>query len=93
MCILQHYSPLRVHATYFTPFFFNFFPIFQFLLQYGHFQANLKLFQLEPHQESKPIQDLVMFLSQVSHHVQSDLTYPHTSILHEVAYVVRELDK
>ena len=40
--------------------------LFQFLQQYHHYQANLQLFQLKPSQESKPLQSLVMFISQVS---------------------------
>ena len=48
-----------------TPLPFPFPSLPQFLQQYHHFQANLELFRLQPSQESKTIQDLVMFLSQV----------------------------
>ncbi|VDI13233.1 protein SDA1, partial [Mytilus galloprovincialis] len=38
----------------------------EFLQQYRHFQSNLQIFQLKPSEYSKTLEELVLFLSQVS---------------------------
>ncbi len=42
-------------------------PCDQFLQQYAHYRALLRLFLLNPSHESGKLEELVMFLSQVSH--------------------------
>ena len=39
--------------------------VVQFVQQYQHYRALLQLFLLNPSQESKKLEELVMFLSQV----------------------------
>jgi hypothetical protein len=39
--------------------------LFQFLQQYRHYQAMLQVFRLQPDQNSKELEDLIMFLAQV----------------------------
>ncbi|KAK4877569.1 hypothetical protein RN001_010075 [Aquatica leii] len=53
----------------------------EFLQQYRHFQNSLDVFQLAPQQPNKTVDDLVMFLAQVSHcYTQELLTFPQQLI-------------
>lgn len=41
----------------------------QFLQQYRHYQSNVHIFKLQPDKSNKEMQDLVMFLAQVTLHL------------------------
>ncbi|XP_046369373.2 protein SDA1 homolog [Haliotis rufescens] len=46
----------------------------EFLQQYRHYQSNLQLFQLKPSAFSKTLEELLIFLAQVSHCYPGDLS-------------------
>ena len=54
-CLCIHTPPLPPKHTY-----------TQFLQQYHHYQSLLQLFLINPSQQSERLEELVMFLSQVS---------------------------
>lgn len=54
--------------------------IFQFMQQYRHYKSTKLVFEMKPDQNNKSMDDLVMFLAQVSNHSIFIFTFTSTIV-------------